>query len=439
MPEIISFGLFTAGLVISLITDISVIWPLLFGLAVFFSYGLYKKHSFASLLSMSWSGVKTTANILVVFTMIGALTAVWRASGTIPYVVYYATKLISPHAFLPAAFLLCCGLSLLLGTSFGTSATLGVICMAMGKTMGVSSFWLGGAILAGAFFGDRSSPMSTSALLVSTLTRTNIYRNIANMFKSAAIPFALTCAIYLCAGLFGNAAAAPISSAELFAQHFNLSWPCLLPAAAVILLSIFRVNVKITVVVSIITGTVVCQTTQGAGFTEVLKTLVTGYTADDRQLSAMLSGGGLVSMLLPAAIVCISSCYTGIFDGTGMLESTKGLVSRLADKLTPMGSMVVTSVFTSIISCNQTLAIMLSHQLGRDAFRDDYDCALALENSAVVISPLVPWSIAGAVPLAVLGAPVLSLVFAFYLYLVPLSAWLTALIARRRRVPVSSN
>ncbi len=110
------------------------------------------------------------------------------------------------------------------------------------------------------------------------------------------------------------------------------------------------------------------MTAQNTGFAEVLKTLVTGYTADDKQLSAMLSGGGLVSMLLPAAIVCISSCYTGIFDGTGMLESTKGLVSRLADKITPTGSMVVTSVFTSVISCNQTLAIMLSHQLGKDVF-----------------------------------------------------------------------
>ncbi|NCC67517.1 MAG: sodium:proton antiporter [Clostridia bacterium] len=438
MPEIISFGLFTAGLVISLVADISVIWPLLFGLAVFFGYGLYKKHNFASLVKMSWSGVKTTANILLVFTMIGALTAVWRASGTIPYVVYYATKFISPHVFLPAAFLLCCGLSLLLGTSFGTCATLGVICMAMGKTMGVSSFWLGGAILAGAFFGDRSSPMSTSALLVSTLTRTNIYKNIANMLKSAVIPFVLTCSIFLCAGLFGSASDAPVSSAELFAQHFSLSWICLLPAAAVILLSVFRVNVKITIIVSIVVGSAVCMTAQNTGFAEILKTLVTGYTADDKQLSAMLSGGGLVSMLLPAAIVCISSCYTGIFDGTGMLESTKGLVSRLADKITPTGSMVVTSIFTSVISCNQTLAIMLSHQLGKDAFPDDYDCALALENSAVVISPLVPWSIAGAVPLAVLGAPVLSLVFAFYLYLVPLSAWLTALIARRRRVPVNN-
>lgn len=433
MLEAVVFGLFIAGLLTCVALDLSVIWALLFGLAVFFAYGLIRRHSLKSLLVMSWRGVATTMNILIIFTLIGALTASWRASGTIPFIVYHATKLISPHAFLLAAFLLCCAISALMGTSFGTSATMGVICMTMGKTMGISEVWLGGAVLAGAFFGDRSSPMSTSALLVSTLTKTNIYSNIVNMVKSAVIPFVLTCVIYLSAGLIGNAAAVPAASTDIFAQHFGLSWICVLPAAAIVVMSFFRLSVKITVPVSIAIAAVICVTVQDMSITEVLKTLVLGYTADDAKLSVMLSGGGLVSMLLPVAIVCISSCYSGIFDGTGMLDSVKSAARKLSDRITPMGSAVVTSVFSAIISCNQTLAIMLTDQLCKDSLPDDSERALALEDSAVVISPLVPWSIAGAVPLAAIGAPTGSLLFACYLYLVPLWAWARAAVRRKKR------
>lgn len=433
MLEAVIFGLFIAGLLTCVALDLSVIWAFLFGLAVFFAYGLIRAHTFISLLKMSWQGIATTMNILIIFTLIGALTASWRASGTIPFIVFHAAKLISPHAFLLAAFLLCCAISALMGTAFGTSATIGVICMTMGRTMGISEIWLGGAVLAGAFFGDRCSPMSTSALLVSTLTKTDIYRNIVNMIKSAVVPFVLSCAIYIAAGLMRNAAAAPAASTGIFAQHFDLSWVCVLPAAAIVIMSAFRLSVKITVPLSIVIAAVICVTVQDMSIAEMLKTLVLGYTAEDVRLSSMLSGGGIVSMLLPVAIVCISSCYSGIFDGTSMLDSVKSAVKKLADRITPVGSAVVTSVFSAIISCNQTLAIMLTDQLCKDSLPDDEERALALENTAVVISPLVPWSIAGAVPLAAIGAPTSSLLFACYLYLVPLCSWAYSAIQRQRK------
>jgi NhaC family Na+:H+ antiporter len=113
---------------------------------------------------MTWSGISTVKNILIVFLLIGMISAVWRASGTIPMIIYTAGGFIRPAAFLVITFLLNCLLSILTGTSFGTSATMGVICMSIGTAMGMNPVYMGGAILGGAFFGDRCSPMSTSAL-----------------------------------------------------------------------------------------------------------------------------------------------------------------------------------------------------------------------------------------------------------------------------------
>lgn len=437
MLELITIAIFIAGLLACVALDLSVIFALLLGLVVFMAYGLIRRHSFSSLVKMAWQRVKTTRNVLIVFIMIGALTAVWRACGTIPYIVYHAAQLISPHAFVLAAFGLCCAISLLMGTSFGTAATMGVICMTMGRAMGISPYWLGGAILAGALFGDRCSPMSTSALLVATLTKTDIYKNIAGMLKTAVVPFFISCAVFLAAGMFNRAGAVPEASAEIFAEHFELRWLCVLPAVVIVLMSLLRINVKWTIAVSVCVGFAVGVAVQGASPVQLLQNIVTGYHPEDAKLAAMLGGGGLVSMLLPAGIVCISSCLSGIFDGTGILDSVKRLVAIADDKLTVTGGVIVTAVFSSLISCNQTLAIMLTHNLTKQSAPDDEKLALQLENSAVVISPLVPWSIAGAVPLAAIGAPTLCIVFACYLYLLPLWAWTVAefrrALRRRRR------
>ena len=142
------------------------------------------------------SGILTAKNILIVFVLIGMMTALWHACGTIPFIICHAAKLLRPEVILLVSFLLNCALSVLTGTSFGTAATIGVICMAMGVSAGASPLLLGGAILSGAFFGDRCSPFSTSALLVSELTKTSIFDNIKNIVRTAWFPFLLTYILY---------------------------------------------------------------------------------------------------------------------------------------------------------------------------------------------------------------------------------------------------
>lgn len=321
MLETVILGLFIAGLISCVGFGLSIFYALFFGLALFWAYGLLKKHRVSKMFTMTFSGIKTVLTVTLVFIMIGGLTAIWRAAGTIPYIIYYASKVILPQTFIFATFILCCLISMLMGTSFGTAATMGVICMMMGKAMGISPVWIGGAVLAGGFFGDRNSPMSTSALLVSQLTGTDIFNNVKLMIKSALVPLILTCAVYLAVGFTMKKGGSSTDAASLFAEHFNLIWVTVIPAALIIVLSAFRVSVKITVVVSVVCGSIVCMAVQGSGFVPMLKILLLGYKAPDEKLGAMLNGGGILSMLKPAAIVLLSSSYSGIFEGTGLLSA----------------------------------------------------------------------------------------------------------------------
>jgi len=419
MLEIAALGFFIVGLLVCIGLNLSIFYALFFGLGVFFIYGLHRKHTFKAMLKMSFEGIKTVKNIMFVFIMIGALTAIWRAAGTIPYIIYYSTQLIFPQIFILATFILCCLISVLTGTSFGTAATMGVICMTMGRTMGISPMLIGGAVLSGGFFGDRCSPMSTSALLVSGLTETSIFKNIPLMVKSSILPFILTCGIYLLVGYAITPSGTSESVVNQFATNFNLLWITILPAVVIVVLSAFKVDVRITIAISIVCGGIICVAVQGLGFLTILQVFAFGYISPDKDLAVMLNGGGILSMLKPAGIVFLSSTYSGIFAGTGMLTEIKKHIQRLAVKIKPFGAYIVTSVFTAMISCNQSLAIMLTDQLCGELVKSDTERAISLENSAVIISPLIPWCIAGAVPLAAISAPISSIPCAFYLFLVP--------------------
>ena len=189
MGSIVAILLFSLSLIFCLLLKYSVIYALIVGYIIFVTYGLIKGHDLKVLIKKSFEGVLTVKNILLVFVLIGMITALWRASGTIAFIVYMGSKLISPSILILLTFLLCSILSFLIGTSLGAAATMGVICVSIGKAMGISPYYLGGAVLSGIYFGDRCSPMSTSALLISELTKTNLYTNIKMMIKTSIIPF----------------------------------------------------------------------------------------------------------------------------------------------------------------------------------------------------------------------------------------------------------
>lgn len=418
--ETLFLSLFAVVLTVCIIFDFSIVLALLIGLLIFSLYAKLRGHSLRVIGRMILDGAKTSKNILIVFFLIGILTALWRDCGTIPTIISYTVGLINPGSFILMTFLLNCLVSFLIGTSFGSAATMGVICMTMGTAMGVNPVIAGGAMLSGVLFGDRCSPVSTSALLVSELTGTSIYENIKAMFKTAAIPFAATVIIYAVSGFLTDTAEVSTDIAALFAKEFTVTPLALIPAAVILVLSLFKVKTRISMLLSIISAFFVSLLVQKTELTALLECMVTGYKAESSQLSAMLDGGGITSMVRVLLIVCISSAYSGIFNQTGMLVALKEKLERLAEKTNAFAVTVLVSIFTSMISCNQTLAIILTENLCDELNKEKKSFAVELENSVVVIAPLIPWSIAGAVPLTSAGAPTESLLFAFYLYLIPL-------------------
>ena len=429
--EALTIALFGAALLLCITLDLNILYALSAGLVIFLAYGLRRGFSLRELGKAAWEGVFSARNVLTTFLLIGIMTGLWRLGGTISEIVCLAAGLMRPAIFLLAVFLLCCMVSLLIGTSFGTAATMGVICATMGKTMGVPLPYLGGAVLAGAFFGDRCSPVSTSALLVSELTKTDLFDNIRSMLRTAALPFALSCVIYLLLGFTLTGQGELPDLRALFAPAFTLRYSALLPAAVILLLSLCRVPVKKAMLCSIISAVPVCLFLQGASLPELLRTAVLGYVCPAEELSAMIDGGGLLSMLRSAAIVCISSAYSGIFRTTGLLRQLQSRIASLEERITPYGAVLVTSVLAGMLACNQTLAIMLTHQLCAGD-RDGSETALYLANSAVVTSPLIPWSIACAVPLSSVGAPSRSAALAVFLYLLPLCELCKAFVRQHR-------
>ena len=420
MLEAVVLLSFILALAVCLFTGATILYALAVGYLLFFLYGLRKGHSAGAVFSMSLAGIKTVKNVLMIFGLIGLITALWRASGTIPVIVCYASRLIVPSAFLVITFLLNSLLSVLTGTSFGTAATMGVICMSMGNAMRMNPMLVGGAILSGAFWGDRCSPVSSSANLVCDLTGTDIFENIHGMLRTSWVPTVLSCLLYYVLGCSAGQEIQLLDVEGLFAESFRLHWIAVLPAAVIVVLSAMRVPVKRTLLASILLALIFSITLQGMEVSRLLSVMVFGYKTSNGKLSAMVNGGGLISMVRPAAIVMLSSSYAGIFEETGLLNPIRQRIETLSLRLTSFGSTLLVSMLTSMVACNQTLSVMLTSQLCRGTQPDAKRFAIDLENTAIVVAPLVPWSIAGAVPLAAVGAPSAGILAACYLYLVPL-------------------
>lgn len=439
MDTIFIFILFFISLITAVCHDISIIYPLLLGLGCFISTALHRGFAAAAV----WAMMKTSSNkaliVIKIFILIGAITAVWRACGTISFIVYYAITFMNAHFFILSAFLLSCIVSFLLGTSFGTVGTIGVVLIILARSGGIDSNVAAGAIIAGAYFGDRCSPMSSSANLVAALTATNLYINIKNMLKTSALPFTLSVIAY--AFLSGNY---PLTFygheiEDEIIRSYNIGFITLLPAMIIFLGAIFRVSVKLSMSLSILSGILIGVYVQHIPFLHMLAYVTTGYQTDSSGLFAgIIQGGGLYSMAKVSVIVLISSAYSGIFEGTGLLQQLENFCEKLSQKAGIYSTTILTSIACAAFSCNQTLGIMLTHQISHSLYTKrkigNYILAADLENTIVLISVLIPWNIAGAVPAAALAADAGFIPYAFYLFLVPLTNYFT-----RNIIPVTSK
>lgn len=432
--ELTFLAIFSVALLISLVAGVPLLYALGFGLLLFGGYGV-RRCGLRKTAEMCWDGVKTARGILFLFVLLGLLTSLWRSSGTIPTIVSYAVELIHPTSFILLTFLLNSAMSLLTGTALGTAGTMGVICATIGRTLGVDDAWMGGAILAGVYFGNRISPISSMALLAANVTKTDIYQNVRGMLRTTWIPFLLSCGIYFVAGIGGDGVSSEVlvsqNITELFSREFSLSLWSLIPALVIIVLSVARVRTSLVLLWSSFSAFVVAIMIENQPVINLLKSIIFGYETAVPEIAKMINGGGLVSMVNVFAIVVIAGCFGGIFKGTQMLTPLQSLVAKLSKRTNPFVATLTAAVATSCVVCNQTLTIILTNQMTENldgSNRDQH--ALNIYDSSVTIIALVPWSVATAIVLTAVNAPNSAVLCACFLYLLPLCRVIQSLMKR---------
>ncbi len=425
LPPFISFAL----LLFSVIKGYFVAYPLLISLVIFIIASYRKGFSIAALIAMGLSSSRKSLSVIGILLLIGAVTAVWMAAGTIPALVYYGIQAIHPRYFVLSAFVLTSIVSVLLGTSFGTVSTVGVALTIAAKGVDINPHLIAGAIIAGAYVGDRCSPMSSSANLVASITKTNLYKNIRAMMATAWLPLIASILFYL---LFSFTNPIRINNSNVLLeipQFFNLNPLVLLPAITIIVLAVIQVEVKLTLLVSIAISLVLGMQLQGYLFLQLIKFALLGFSLESNtNLSEVLTGGGTVSMGRVASVVILSTTIAGIIVGTKTLASVERLLEKTASRSDLFLVTTIVSLAAATFGCTQTIAIFMTEQLVHRKYErqklDSSQLANDIENTAVVLSPLIPWNIAGLVPATILMTGSGFIPYAVYLYLLPLLNWI---------------
>lgn len=423
MDLIISFIFFTLTMLTCLIGNISIITALLIGLVFFFYCGHRRNYSYIQLLQMIKSGLGEAIIVVKVMFIIGFVTGIWRSSGTIAFFVYYGMKAITPHLFLIVAFLLTCLLSYALGTSFGVVATLGIIFISLARTGQVNETITAGVIMSGVYFGDRISPVSSSTTLVAEITHTDILNNVKNMLPYTWVPWLITFFIYFILSVKNPIQTIDRQFLSALETAFHLSWYTAMPAIIIIILPLLKVGILRSMELSIIAGIFVSYLIQHKSIPEILHTMIFGYTADGN-LGTIMSGGGMMSMIEVVIIVSLSSTYSGIFSGTNMLAPIQKHIYKISQCIGSFPTMIMSSLLTNIVFCNQTISTMMCNDLNRNCYgntaTERIRKAIELEDSVILLSGLVPWSIAASVPLRFLQTNSQALLYAILLYAIPL-------------------
>lgn len=371
----------------------------------------------------AWNGGKSSFVVLRIFMLIGLVTASWLISGTIPAIVYYAMKVMNPRYFVVFAFVTTSLVSYMLGTSLGTSSTIGIVLIIMARGGDINLNLVGGAILAGCYFGDRCSPMSSSANLISNLTGTEFYPMLKNFRKTTIVPFALSIFVYFLFSInnpletSGNTILLDINN------YFVIDFIILLPAITMLILSILQINVRKSMVISIIIGSIIAIFVQGTEVADLFKTLLLGYSLDPTNpLSTILKGGGISSMLKPAFVIFVSCAMAGVLEQIGLFEKSYGLFKDVNTRSKLFASTAIASFVSAAFGGNQSIAVVMVSRFMRKVYEvlevDNYEFATDISNTAILMSALIPWNIANFVIANTLElSPVKIVPFSFYLYI----------------------
>jgi NhaC family Na+:H+ antiporter len=406
--------------------------------------GLLKRISWKELEEGMVKGIQSGIQPIIVLALIGTLIGAWMSSGTIPTVMVYALTIINPAYLLITSLFSCMLISSLVGSSFTTVSTVGVALMGAGIAVGLPVEWVAGAVISGACFGDKMSPMSDTTNFASGVSKVEIFTHIRHMTKTTIPSIVLTIVIFFIlsriASIDTKALTEMAKMITLIEEHIQISSITLLSPLLVIILAIRQVPVIPLLIFGIITAGITSVGFQGISIGEFLTTLQygTSFPIENEQVANMVNRGGLQSMMWSISLILIAFAFGGLLDSLQIIPTLlHGMITRVKSK----GQLILTTASSSfavnLLTGEQYLSILIPGQ----SFKGLYDkmnidrkyMSRTLEDAGTLINPLIPWGVSGAFFAQTLGVPVLSyLPFVFFLYLSPLFSILFGFLSNKK-------
>ena len=414
--------------------------------------GIYKR-KWQELENAVVDNMRSATPALIILLLIGAIAGTWMASGIIPTLIYYGLKILHPSIFLPASCIICAVISLLTGSSWTTIATIGVALMGIGRALGFEDGWIAGAIISGAYFGDKISMMSDTTVLASSTAEVPLFKHIKYMMITTTPSLVVALIVFAIAG-FSTAADTVADTTiieQALSQTYTLSpWLLVVPVLTGVLIS-RRLPAIVTLFASVAMAAVAMVVAQPEIIMSIAQSdsasvmpsiyavvqAATGSTAVETGnllLNDLVATSGMGGMMDTIWLIICAMCFGGVMYGSGMLTAISQLFIRVARRtVSVVGSTVCSGLFFNLATGDQYISIILTGNL----FRNLYDnrglerrlLSRSVEDSATVTSVLIPWNSCGMAQSTVLGVATLTyLPYCVFNYLSPLMSILMAAI-----------
>ena len=391
------------------------------------------------------------ATALLILLIIGALSGAWMVSGVVPTLIYYGIQIIHPSFFLVSTCLICCIVSVMTGSSWTTIATIGIALIGIGEAQGFAPGWIAGAIISGAYFGDKVSPLSDTTVLAASVTGSPIFSHIRYLLFTTIPSLIITLVIFTIAGLFHEASStgniAEFTQA-LDAKFYISGWLMIVPIATGIMIA-KKVPSLITLFVSTALATVFAAIFQPELLFEIagdtgnyILTLIKGcmsilfgstsLDAGNAQINELIATRGMSGMLNTIWLIICAMCFGGAMTAGGMLESITHVFTRLAKtRVSMVSSTIASGLFLNVTTADQYISIILTGNMFRDIYEENgYEGRLlgrTTEDAVTVTSPLIPWNTCGMTQATILNVPTLTyLPYCFFNYISPLMSIIVA-------------
>ncbi|SDX96649.1 transporter, NhaC family [Ruegeria halocynthiae] len=349
-----------------------------------------------------------------VLLLVGMIVGTWIAAGTVPTLIYYGLALLSPQMFLAAGMLLCSIVSLALGTSWGTVGTVGLALMGIGEGFGIPAYWTAAAVVSGAFFGDKISPLSDTTNLAPAVTDTNLFDHIRNMLPTTVPAMLIALVIYFVVGFNFGDGVPSFERIEAFKaaleSSFNLSPWLMLPALLVVGLAVLKMPAIPSLFIGVVLASMMAIFVQGASIHDVFTYANYGYSVETgvEAMDKLMNRGGIQSMMWTISLILIALGFGGALERTGCLAAIISVLTKRVKSFAGVQtSAILTSVATNTVAGDPYLSIALPGRMFRPVYdRIGYsrlNLARATEEGGTIISPLIPWNAGGAFVITALG------------------------------------